>query len=192
MHIISNTEYELFQSLKEKADGIYNLSSAKKIKRLEDDIDEPIKRCVAMLALLQCEPKFSCCGFDYDGQPIHKSHQYGNPYITCHKNKFSEHILKLVSENNMWKIKKRGSEIILEEIITDKNGNPYWRSSSCIHFSEECVIAIACLERTLIQLKEYFSDSVSLFDTNVHNKRATKFWQYPPKESWTINKLDYI
>src|SRR3990167_575278 len=62
------------------------LKSVKSITRLEDDIDEPLKTCVMALALLGCEPVWSCCGFDYAGQPIHKSHEHGRCGIRLRDN----------------------------------------------------------------------------------------------------------
>ena len=187
MKIISNEDYELFMNLKSKAQNIYTMSSAKDIKNLEDDIDLPIKRCVAMLALLGCEPTFSCCGFDYDGQPIHKSHQKGFPYIRIKKNDISNPLAKLDLKGD-WRFRDMGNEWALE-LTTFMN--PHWRNPSCIHYSEECVIGINYLDDMLSKLSPSFRQKVVLEDTNLSHASRLKFWQYPPKNPWTILKDDY-
>lgn len=190
MRIISNSDYRLFVDLREKADGIYSFASAREIKNLEDDIDLPIKNCIAMLALLGCEPTFSCCGFDYQGQPAHKSHQLGFPYIRMKKNTMSIAISTdgLDFGKHGWTFREFHGEILLE-LLTSMN--PHWRNKSCIHYSEECVIGIDWLERKLFTGRGNFKDMVVLKDTNANHRAHLKFWQYPPKKPWTIYKSDY-
>lgn len=185
---ITKEEYEEYQSLKKWAERENILSSVKSITRLEDDIDRPIKKCVAMLALLQCEPTFSCCGFDYDGQPFHKSHQYDKPYIRMKANKYSIALISSPIERGWW-VKKIFNEISLEFSV---NSNPDWRNPNCIHFSEEIVGGINYLERLLISGKDNMVDEIVLEDTNQKSKAKISEWQYPPKEAWVIRKPDFV
>jgi hypothetical protein len=53
------------------------LASEETIQNLEDDIDKPMKLIVGAAALIGAKPQWSCCGFNYDGQPAHKDHVYG-------------------------------------------------------------------------------------------------------------------
>ena len=183
---ISKENYEEYQQLKEWYEKEEIKRSARETNRLEDDIDYPIRNCVAMLALLGCEPTFSCCGFDYEGQPIHKSHQYGEPYIRMKNNIYS-----VSASTNMlkmgWWWNVVASEISLQ---WHAPSNPHWRSPKCIHFPEEMVGAIIYLESFLFSGKNNFRDVVVLSDTN---KKYHKYWQYPAKkEDWVIKKEDII
>lgn len=185
---ITEKEYEEYQKLKKWAEREKILTSVKSVKRLEDDIDEPIKKCVAMLALLRCEPTFSCCGFDYDGQPFHKSHQYGEPYIRMKSNLFSISITTQPLKYG-WYVVNVVGEVSL---CWRASANPHWRNNNCIHFSEEIVGAIAWLEDGLLRNKDNMLDEVILTDTNRKNKTLNRFWQYPPKEDWVIRKTDVL
>lgn len=189
MKEISDDEYKEYLKLKEKAPYFYSMKSAKEIIYLEDDIDTPIKSCVAMFALFQCEPTFSCCGFEYDGQPLHKTHQMRNPYIRMGKNPQSSALLS--HPPKIWTCRKFNDEILVEFITKDK-GNPHWRNPTCIHFAEEILDAIRYLENSLIANKKNFVNKVTIKDTNHLCLQKTRFWQYPPKKPWTIYKEDYL
>lgn len=185
---ITKEQYEEYQKLKKWAEREKILTSAKSVKKLEDDIDEPIKKCVAMLALLRCEPTFSCCGFDYDGQPFHKSHQYGEPYVRMKSNLYS---LALTSQPLQygWQAAMVVGEVTL---VWKSHGNPHWRNTNCIHYSEEIVGAIGWLEWALSQNKDKMLDEVTLEDTNKKNRGINRFWQYPPKKDWVVRKKDIL
>ena len=78
--LISDEDYKEYRTLQHNALFQQKLESVRGMKNLRDDIDVPIRKLVAMFALLGCTPLWSCCGFDYDGQPMHKTHEYGNIY----------------------------------------------------------------------------------------------------------------
>lgn len=186
---ISKNDYDEYQKLKEWKEKEEIRNSAKKITRLEDDIDLPIKKCVMALALLRCEPTFSCCGFDYDGQPFHKSHQYGEPYIRMKNNIYSVSL----STNPISKGWNFEMVYGVDVGLTWKApANPSWRDPKCIHFSEEIVIAIQWLEDRLLKASDNFMVSAILKDTNHENRKSLKYWQYPPKEDWLIKKSDLL
>lgn len=186
---INKDEYEEYQNLKKwaKREGV--LRSAKDITRLEDDIDLPIKNCVGMFALLGCKPMYSCCGFDYDGQPIHKSHQYGRPYFILGSGKRTTQIafdFSQIKSNWFFRPGQNGTAIL--ELHAGMN--PYWRKEDCIHFAEECSSNIGWLEKTLWLGEPSMADCIELIDTNSIVKKHIKFWQYPPKESWLVYKSE--
>jgi hypothetical protein len=188
MKEITEKQYDEYVSLRRWAKREKVWVSAKGITKLEDDVDLPIKKCVAMCALLGLEPLFSCCGFDYDGQPYHKSHQYGEPYIMFKSNPKT---LSLLTYPPNWKfgwlMRKHVQNTIL--LVLKVEGNPHWRKKDCIHFAEELVISIAWLERFLSFQKDAFLDEIILCDTNQNYKKSgVRFWQYPPKEDWVIQK----
>lgn len=190
MKTITDKQYKEYADLKRWAKKQKVWESAEKIQYLEDDVDAPIKKCVAMLALLGLEPLFSCCGFDYRGQPYHKSHQYGEAYIMVKDNDTSQRWLPAGSNGilgNGWKIRKhiKGTLVIVLKVP----GNPHWRKKDCIHFSEEIVIGIANLEKMLMNLHGTFASGWVLEDTNQnYKKNGVNHWQYPPKKPWVILK----
>lgn len=190
MKTLTDKQYEEYRNLKKWAKREKVWVSADGICCLKDDIDLPIRKCVAMTALLGMEPTFSCCGFDYHGQPYHKSHQYGEPYIMVRKNKVTEKWLTMGGNGTIgggWKIRKHVTNTCL--IILKVQGNPYWRKRDCIHFAEEVVLGIAWLEKALSGMQEYFLPNWLLLDTNNnYKKNGVKHWQYPPKEPWLIEK----
>lgn len=183
---ITKEQYEEYVNLKRWAKREEVFKSAKDIKNLEDDIDEPIKLCVAMLALLGCEPVYCCCGFDYDGQPYHKAHQYGRPYIKMRANSHSVGFLAISQKKlGMWYASGNNAFVDLQ-VMADMN--PHWRKEECIHFAEECVISINRLEKILWSLKNSMKDIAILLDTNATASKQMRAWQYPPKKSWEIKK----
>lgn len=190
MKTLTDRQYEEYKNLKKWAKKEKVWVSAKGIEYLEYDVDAPIKKSVAMLALLGLEPLFSCCGFDYHGQPYHKSHQYGEPYIMVKDNQISRSWLTMGENGNIgrgWRIRKHVKGTLI--IIFKAQGNPYWRKKDCIHFSEESAIGIANLESMLSGLKENFFSGIVLEDTNQNYKKSgVRHWQYPPKKPWVIKK----
>jgi hypothetical protein len=188
MKTISDQEYEEYLSLKNWISKQEILDSAKSITRLEDDIDAPVKKCVAMLALLGCEPVYSCCGFDYDGQPLHKSHQYGRPYFILTMSEKTVAFLDfLVRKKSTW-YAVGGNHPKWTNVELMVGMNPHWRKEECIHFYEESLVGILQMEKILIGLHSYMAESVELVDTNYKAKTQAKHWQYPPKEPWHIKK----
>ena len=187
MKNISEKKYQEYLQLKiwAKREKVYQ--SLDSISSLENDIDLPIRKCVAMFALWGFEPLFSCCGFDYRGQPYHKSHQYGRPYFIFNYNDKSKWLIDCRFPNG-WEAKtaQRKTKIFLELLA---QGNPHWRKRECIHFSEECTLGIAWLEGWLLSNKLLFSDTVTLHDTNEKYKNnSVRYWQYEPKNPWIIEK----
>ena len=91
--MISDIEYSELQTLRSYCVREKNIASAKSMQKLENDIDMPMRTIVGMFALLGCKPLFSCCGFDYDSQPVHKTHEYGNAYVMLQNNSNVEQLI---------------------------------------------------------------------------------------------------
>lgn len=187
---ISEEQYEEYQSLKKWAEKEKVFQSAKQITKLEDDIDFPIKKCVAMLALLGCKPLYSCCGFDYEGQPYHKSHQYGRPYFILTASESTFNFIDFLRRNRTLWYASQGANSSVVNIELMAGANPHWRKEECIHFSEECVINIYRMEKILERAKDFMADEADLMDSNEGAKKEIKYWRYPPKEPWRILKKD--
>jgi len=193
MKILTSQQYKEYQDLKEWAKREKVWESANSVTKLKDDIDLPIRKCVAMFALMQFEPVFSCCGFDYHGQMYHKSHQYGEPYFMFRTNSYNNIWLDGAKEHKGqfgygWVIAPhvKGYTILVLKV----QGNPHWRKEDCIHFAEEINIAIAHLESFILRnYSSVFLEEVMLQDTNQNYKKSgIRFWQYPAKEPWHIKK----
>lgn len=188
MKTISDEEHNEYLELKKWADREKIMNSAKSIACLEDDIDLPIKKCVAMLALLGCGPVYSCCGFDYDKQPLHKAHQYGRPYFVLTANDISIQFIQfLYDKKTQWYI-GQGNHPKWMNLEFMAGMNPHWRKEECIHFYEECLVGINRIENLLYQQKHIMKDEIELVDTNYLAKKSAKHWQYPAKEPWHIKK----
>lgn len=197
---ITEKEFQEYQLLKasihnEKMQKIWN--SVNSIKNLEDDVDKPIKNCVALLALLECQPVFSCCGYDYQGQPIHKSHQYNEPYIKLSRNVFSIKLIENFDYNSPWKFTTHSSiSIGMIDLELIRKKTKWSNDIKSIHFSEGIADCIPWLENFLSNYaKERYKiipDQVVLTDGNHQWKKWFKYHEYPPKESWVIKKEDYL
>lgn len=201
MKTLTDEQYREYQLLKSQA----NFDSVRSLNMLENDIDEPVKPIVAMLALLDCGPLFSCCGFDYDGQPLHKTHEYGSVYFmlrnTINSVSLLRHLSSVeiarslsddVSVDWMWWMSKN-NVFILRSAFTaehDKVNYPWTRRTSCIHYSEIATVQIRLMEKALYNLQEYFADEVVLKDTNA--QYTDMHWQYPALKPWMINKENFL
>ena len=200
MKIISNDTYMEYQQLKRNARVQSNFDSVRQLGALKNDIDVPVRSLVVMLALLGCEPLFSCCGFDYDGQPSHKTHEYGCVYFQMRSNNWSNIVLatlenskiinKLTNKSPDWEWWKIKDTLFLRSAFTlfhDKN-YPWVTSEDCIHYSEVGVLNIDRLEKALWGLRERFSDVAEIVDTNhvYKNDRNIRNWQYPTLEPWSV------
>jgi|SRR3972149_3316108 len=196
MKIIPNRQWNEYQNLKIQR----NFESVRNVEYLKDDIDLPIRSIVAMLALLKCKPIFSCCGFDYDGQPIHKSHEYGCVYFMMEANQYTYDLVNKLTEmkvalklnkdgNTSWMYWEHKNVMFLRSSFTvgHKKVNCPWVSSrECIHYSEIASFKINELETTLWLFKDSFLDEIILLDTNEKYKTLFRSWQYPSLKPWKI------
>ena len=204
MRIIKNEEYDEYQKLKENALIQSKFDSVRNTKYLKDDIDVPIRSVIAMLALLGCEPLFSCCGFDYDGQPLHKTHEYGCVFFQMKKNKQSEILIatlehldivvklsKEIVDDWIWEWWELNNIIFLRSAFTRQhkdNRYPWVDKRTCIHYCEMGVLNINRLEKALWKMKDYMLDEVTIVDTNNDYKtdKNIRNWQYPGLEPWAV------
>lgn len=204
---ISNNEYIELQALRSYHVRKKNIESAKSMAMLENDIDIPIRTIIGMFALLGCQPLFSCCGFDYHDQPVHKTHEYGNAFIMLKDNSNTKQITdffigtefladtyKRTSQWRTWKIEKDKIVFVAQSFDWEdrKMGYP-WTKENCIHYSEKGVIGLHELRKSLYyKFKEHFLDEITLRDTNEIHNRNLAYWQYPALEPWEINKNDLL
>ena len=205
--LISDEDYKEYRTLQHNALFQQKLESVREMKNLRDDIDVPIRKLVAMFALLGCTPLWSCCGFDYDGQPMHKTHEYGNIYIRLLYNEqyrkiaqklFDEKIIEkkidsvLDISSDKWIILRENQLYCDFDYVITKTSYP-WSMKSCIHYYEYAAIRICELEQAILKLfSNDFADSAILHDTNSMMKQSMNNWQYPILEDWIITKEEIM
>ena len=201
--LISDDDYKEYRVLQDNAIFQQKLNSARGMNNVEYDIDIPIRTLVAMFALLGCEPLWSCCGFDYDGQPTHKTHEYGGTFVCLNNIERSQEIIKILmekgqvvnlkSETDKWETWTRKQSIYLRSDFDyyHRKWKYPWSTKSCIHYPELALIKIDIMEKALIYyFKDEFADKVILSDTNKKQKIGLRNWQYPILEDWAIRKDD--
>jgi hypothetical protein len=205
---ISDKDYKEYRILQHNSIFQQKLDSVITLRNLKEDIDIPIRNLVATFALLGCEPRWSCCGFDYDGQPLHKTHEYGNTYIVLRDTIQSRKIIDGLLSNEAIKLReneeldyKTDQWVIWTSehwiyLVSDfdyyhKTTNYPWSKNSCIHYPELALIKINYLGWKLFKLfGNELLDVVTLSDTNKRQKENLVDWQYPILEDWIIHKED--
>lgn len=176
-------------------------------KLLEDHIDEPIKRAVALLNLYGIGTIFSCCGFSYKGEKVPKSHIHNHPQILfkATRNNLMK-ACKLIhcgvfASNNMWSVHitpTNGREPFVKALMScrfqhQSNGQiNNWLDKSSPHHHEGANVVIACLEDRLVTFKDEMKDEVLIHDYNAIMKKAYPSWQYDACEPWLVRKKDFI
>jgi hypothetical protein len=201
--LISDVNYKEYMILQHNAIFQEKMDSVNNTKNLKDDIDAPIRNVVGMLALLGCEPMWSCCGFDYDGQPMHKTHEYGDTFVALRSNHITKALIDALKEDKIvfdvtydtdrWETWETNGIVYLRsdfDYVHEKTNYP-WSKYNCIHYPELAVFRIRELEKFLLRLKDYFMKSITLSDTNDIYKKRDYNWQYPVLEPWIIKREDY-
>jgi hypothetical protein len=198
---ITEAEFEELQYLRNLYKLETKLHSVKQLQCLENDIDAPIRSVVAMLALLGAETLWSCCGFDYAGQPSHKAHTYGYTYIVMRDTpeivEFGRSFLvadiPFQYYPNNWRFSSRPhyGDMICHLQVDIKTGN-IWSDPEAIHYSEPGTIAIGLLKRFLFSLKDEFRANAVIGDFNEVYRQRYPDWQYPALKPWIINRSEII
>lgn len=163
-------------------------------KHLEYHIDDPIKKCVVGMALLGFTPLMSCCGFEYKGEKVKKTHLLDKPYIYLDVDKVFEssgmcrNLLNLAKSAN-WKLNFSSPSAYFIDFhgLGWENNHP-WKTEGCPHRHEMPNISISQLEKAIEVWKDHFLPKVEIIDGN---KKYTelfklKYWQYEPTESWIV------
>lgn len=202
---ISDEDYKEYMTLQHNVIFQQKLDSIRGLRSLKDDIDIPMRKLVAMFALLDCEPLWSCCGFDYDGQPIHKTHEYGNTYIALKNTQRTRSVIKILyagkwiqercNDTDKWEVWMTKGILYLRsdfDYFHRKNEYP-WSMHNCIHFPELAVIKIDELENLMfLYFGDEFKETTVVSDTNRSHKTRVKNWQYPALEDWTVTLSDVL
>lgn len=201
MPTISDEEFLEFERLRRHYGREAIRLSTANVQTLAEDIDHPIKRCVMALALLGCDPVWSCCGFDYEGQPIHKDHQYGTVGIALQSNRRTYWLIEQWKKSqpayshlaNRWSINFADNYGVPLAYLTCnlRLGNT-WPEETSPHFYEPGAIAIRLLEDNLQGLQSYFRKQVVLRDSNGLYKWRFPTWDYPAKTDWAIRKAELM
>lgn len=172
-------------------------------KRLEDEIDRPLKRCIALLNLLGLKTRWCCCGFDYKGQPDHKSHTYNNLQIFIEDNSVAKdffiHFLDTMHQNDGWSalLYRQAGQKTCWALCTPFGCSnlgcpPDWNKSTSEHYHEVPNIKIKALEDFLSELGDHMYDEVVLEDSNAAMTQIYRDWNVAPGEPWVIKKTDWL
>lgn len=173
------------------------------MKRLEDEIDRPLKRSIALLNLLGMKTRWCCCGFNYTDQPAHKSHTFNSLQIFFEDNEiikdFFIHFLDSMHQNDGWSAqlyRQAGQETgwaLHTHFGASNLGAPTdWNNPTSEHYHEVPNIKIKALEDYLVSLGEYMADEVVLQDTNAEMRGIYRDWNVVPGEPWVIKKTDWL
>lgn len=196
---ITDAEYAEYQALRtaERLERIHQ--SITNLRNLGADIDAPIKRCIMALALLGCEPLWSCCGFDYFDQFPHKSHAYGECGIALRNNTRSRWLGKRLLDKplpfqnykNRWVFTpyRHYQDDLIYFVANIQDGN-IWPNKDSVHYSEPGTIALGFLENYLLTLRGQMQAECILQDTNHLFLDRYAAWQYPPLADWKIRQTD--
>ena len=164
--------------------------------KLENHVDEPIKKCVVGMALLGFTPIMSCCGFNYEGEKVPKKH-LKKAYIYLSypdlvKNNLGTNLLQ-ISQSSRWKINVLPGDCFVDFYAQTWDGGHPWDDEKCPHFYETFVLGINALEKTLTSLKQYFKPTVEIKDGNhfYTDPLVIKHWQYKPTESWMVTPATF-
>ena len=165
-----------------------------------DDIDAPILKCVKMFTLLGCKTVWSCCGFNYEGQPKWKSHTYNCPYVRMNADaKTFKLMYKIVDDlvfahTNQWYITLASKPQQKPQfgIGCNFNGTKDWTDKDCPHMHERCVSAIDLLEKKLLSFKDQFKEKVILRDSNTDMTKQLEYWQFKGKAPIEVLKSEFM
>lgn len=163
------------------------------LNKLENHIDDPIKKCVVGMALLGFKPLMSCCGFSYRGEKVPKKHlEKAYMYLSYPdiKKGFMEPNLLQIASLSGWKLDIIPGDHFIDfyaKTWRDTQPSHPWNDAKCPHFHETFVIGISALEKTLTSLKQYFQEKVQITDGNTfYKENCSKYWQYEPTEPWEV------
>lgn len=174
-------------------------ASLDEVLNLEDDIDQPLRNSMVMLSLMGCTTVWSCCGFDYTGQSVHKFHEYGSVYIRIKFNEAAYNLgfnlikaqLPLPWNVTFYNV-GGGQEMQLKARFEHTDHLKMWDNVACPHYAEAAAFAIYNLERTLLKFRQHFLPTAVIHDTNGDFQHTFKNWQYSPKKSWTVTQNDVL
>ena len=171
--------------------------SRDQVLALEDDIDLPMKKTIAMLALLDIEPMFSCCGFNYFDQPAHKTHIYGYWQVmmkpTLRALSLTTFVVGAMKDYNFRpyiELKMQGA--VLTWLRGLYSAIESWNSPTSPHQAEMGVQFISALEPILLSQQESMKDVAVIEDSNEFMLAFSPYWQYPSKLPWTVTKQQLL
>lgn len=160
---------------------------------IQDHIDLPIQKAVVGMALLGFCPSMSCCGFNYKGEKVPKTHLINKPYIYIDKPLSDRLCYKLIGISLAagWIISPASKGVIDFHCDCWSKTHP-WRDEKCPHQPEANLFAIDSLEQAITNFSTDFLDVAIIVDGNHNYKNRFKYWQYEPVENWTVTKETFF
>lgn len=160
--------------------------------KLEDHIDEPIKKAVAGMSLLGFKTYMSCCGFDYENPKVPKTH-LKKAYIfldtaQIYNNDKLCSLFTRICVRSGWKFNAATDPFLDFYAETWHNDHP-WKSPFAVHHYEIFLLAISALNKSIEAQSEHFiKGPVAITDGNKYYvDNVSKFWAYKPTEDWIVS-----
>jgi hypothetical protein len=158
---------------------------------LKDHIDDPIKKTVVGLSLLGFKTHMSCCGFEYKGSQVKKSHLTGKAYVYLDAEQvFASPELKErlcdLSLRSKWKFEALSGGKYIDFYGEKWPETHPWVSKDAVHSYENAVLNIWTLNKAIEVWEDYFKDYAYIRDGNHKYKELTTYWQYEPAEPWYV------
>lgn len=153
-----------------------------------DSIDRPIRPLVYQINRIGIPTKFSCCGFNYDGEDEDEPKSHApNAYVQFMYPK-PEHMSKLltlldISIESGWTVRKWNPTLwIIQYELNDQMRAAWQRETSgaiALHDYEYATIAIHRLTKRLEQVEGL--EEFEIIDGNHHYHQMGIDWQIKPK-----------
>lgn len=174
---------------------------------LEEHIDDPIKRAVALMNLYGIKTIFSCCGYKYKGEKVPKSHIQNQPQIMfkatrdgmfkaanlIHCTEFANGNLWMVFLKPTTSRERFAKASIMCSFRPQPTGQiNEWLDKDSPHNHEGANAVIASLEDRLLEFRDTFKDEVLVRDYNAEMKKWYPHWQYPTCDPWLVKKSDFV
>lgn len=165
------------------------------MEKLEDHIDEPIKKCVVGLNLLGIQTEMSCCGFTYEGEKTRKTHlPKSYIYVNCKNQNFELSLLVRLAMQSRWVMDFSSlSNSWCDFYCKGWDRDHPWGDPNSPHFHEVFNIGINRLEQAIDLYSHNFHPSATISDGNKGYIETSKIkhWQYKPTEPWIVNPEIY-
>lgn len=158
---------------------------------LQVHIDDPIKKTVVGLSLLGFTTYMSCCGFNYEGSQVKKTHLTGKTYVYLDAEEiFASSDLKEklcdLSLRSGWRFDLLAGQKYIDFYGEKWPENHAWANKDAVHFYEKAVLNIYALNKAIEIWQPKFKEYAYVRDGNHEYKALSTYWQYKPAESWHV------
>ncbi len=165
------------------------------MQNLKDHIDEPMLKVVAGLNLLGFTTVMSCCGFEYKGEKVKKSH-LPKPYVYLNSKEVMEshHLREILCDlalKSSWVFYDH--RVFIDFYAETWKDNHIWSKRESVHNYESYILSISALNKAILTRSSDFKDKARIWDgNNLYKEQVSVHWQYEPAEDWIVTKEEYL